>query len=63
MANESKIVYTTLQKEASAEFEERRSLFIGHAKPVKTEEEATEFIKIKKRELLKKKLFHYGLRL
>jgi len=50
MANESKIVYTTLQKEASAEFEERRSLFIGHAKPVKTEEEATEFIKIKKRE-------------
>ena len=50
MANEGKILYTTLQKEASAEFEEKRSLFIGHAKPVKTEEEAAEFIKIKKRE-------------
>ena len=50
MANESKILYTTIQKEAVAEFEEKRSLFIGHAKPVKTEEEAAEFIKSKKRE-------------
>ena len=50
MANESKILYTTIQKEAVAEFEEKRSLFIGHAKPVKTEEEAAEFIKAKKRE-------------
>ena len=50
MANESKILYTTIQKEAIAEFEEKRSLFIGHAKPVKTEEEAAEFIKLKKKE-------------
>ena len=50
MANESKILYTTIQKEAVAEFEEKRSLFIGHAKPVKTEEEAAEFIKLKKKE-------------
>ena len=50
MANESKILYTTIQKEAVAELEEKRSLFIGHAKPVKTEEEAAEFIKSKKRE-------------
>ena len=50
MANEGKILYTTIQKEAIAEFEEKRSLFIGHAKPVKTEEEAAEFIKLKKKE-------------
>ena len=50
MANEGKILYTTIAKEAVAEFEEKRSLFIGHAKPVKTEEEAAEFIKQKKKE-------------
>ena len=50
MANEGKILYTTIAKEAVAEFEEKRSLFIGHAKPVKTEEEAAEFIKLKKKE-------------
>ena len=50
MLNEGKVLYTTIQKEAVAEFEERRSVFIGHAKPVKTEEEAAEFIKSKKRE-------------
>ena len=50
MVSEGKVLYTTIQKEAVAEFEERRSLFIGHAKPVKTEEEAAEFIKAKKRE-------------
>lgn len=48
--NEGKILYTTIKNEASAEFEERRSLFIGHAKPIKSEEEAAEFIKDKKRE-------------
>ena len=37
--------YTTLKEEASAEFEEKRSSFIGYAKPVKSEEEAAEFIK------------------
>ena len=42
--------YRTLEREASAEFEERRSLFIGYAKPVKTAEEAMEFVKQKKKE-------------
>lgn len=42
--------YTTVEREASAEFEERRSVFIGYAKPVKTAEEAMEFVKQKKRE-------------
>ena len=43
-------LYTTLAKEASAEFEEKRSLFIGYAKPTKTEEEALEFVaKIKQK--------------
>lgn len=47
---DERITYTTIKREAVAEFEEKRSLFIGHAKPVKTEEEAAEFIKEKKRE-------------
>ncbi|MCI6501753.1 MAG: YigZ family protein [Clostridia bacterium] len=47
---EGKKTYTTLQKEASAEFEEKHSLFIGHARPVKCEEEAMAFIKEKKKE-------------
>ena len=38
MANEQ--LYMTLEKMASAEFEEENSLFIGHAAPVKSEEEA-----------------------
>ena len=37
--------YITLRQEASAEFEEKRSVFIGYAKPVKTEEEAMAFVK------------------
>lgn len=36
--------YTTLEKEASAEFTEKKSVFIGYACPVKTEAEATDFI-------------------
>ena len=48
--SETKVIYTTIKNEAYAEFEEKRSLFIGHAKPVKTEEEAAEFIKEKKKE-------------
>lgn len=36
--------YRTIEKEASAEFVERRSRFIGYAKPVKTENEAVSFI-------------------
>ncbi len=42
--------FTTIEHEASAEFEERRSLFIGYAVPVKSAEEAMEFIKQKKKE-------------
>lgn len=37
--------YVTLRHEASAEFEEKRSVFIGYAKPVKSEAEAMEFVK------------------
>ncbi len=36
--------YFTIKDEASAEFEERKSVFIGYAKRVKTEEEAKEFV-------------------
>jgi uncharacterized YigZ family protein len=36
--------YRTVAKEASAEFVERHSRFIGYAKPVETEEEAVSFI-------------------
>lgn len=43
-------LYTTLAGEGSDEFEEKRSLFIGHAKHVTSEEEAMEFIKSKKKE-------------
>ena len=42
--------YVTIEKEASADFEERRSTFIGHACPIKSVEEAQEFIKQKKKE-------------
>ena len=42
--------FVTLEKEAHIEFEEKRSLFIGHAKRCDTEQEAQEFIKqIKKK--------------
>ena len=36
--------YLTLKQEASDEFYEKRSRFIGYAKPVTTLEQATEFI-------------------
>ena len=48
MANEQ--LYMTLEKVASAEFEERGSIFIGHAAPIKNEQEAMAFIKQKQRE-------------
>lgn len=42
--------YTTVRREAHVEFEEKRSLFIGHAIHVDSEEEALSFIKqIKKK--------------
>ena len=37
--------YTTISREAHVEFEEKRSLFIGHAIHVDTEEDALAFIK------------------
>ena len=40
----------TLAKAASAELEEKKSIFIGHAAPVNSEEEARAFIDAKKRE-------------
>ncbi len=40
--------YTTVLRECSAEFIERRSRFIGHIKPVTTEEEAIAFIEEKR---------------
>ena len=36
--------YTTVRVAADAEFEEKKSLFIGHACPVTTEEEALAFL-------------------
>jgi len=42
--NENQKKYVTLGKCAEAEFTERKSLFIGNAKPVKSEEEAIAFI-------------------
>ena len=38
------ILYTTLAREASAEFTEKKSLFIGYAAPTKTEQDALDFI-------------------
>lgn len=43
-------LYTTLAGEGVDEFEEKRSLFIGHAKHVTSEEEAQDFVKQKKKE-------------
>ena len=42
--------YKTVSREASAEFVEKRSKFIGYCKPVKTESEAIEFINQKRSE-------------
>ena len=40
----------TLASEVSVEMEERKSVFIGHAKPISSEEEARAFIDAKKKE-------------
>ena len=42
------VLYTTLEGEGEAEFTEKRSVFIGHASPVKSEEEAMAYIKKQK---------------
>ena len=39
------VLYTTLEGEGEAEFVEKKSVFIGHAAPVKSEEEAQAFVK------------------
>jgi uncharacterized YigZ family protein len=39
------ILYTTLEHEGEAEFIEKKSVFIGHAKPVQSEEEAQAYVK------------------
>ncbi len=44
------VLYTTLEGEGKDEFEERRSVFIGHAAHVTSEEEAMAFIKQKQKE-------------
>ena len=43
-ATEQPKLYTTLAREASAEFTEKKSLFIGYAAPTKTEQDALDFI-------------------
>ena len=43
-------LYTTIEREASAEFEEKRSVFFGHIAPAKTEVEAMAFVKSKQSE-------------
>ena len=51
MSEEKKAeLYTTLAGEGSDQFEERKSLFIGHAKHITSEDEAMEFVKAKKKE-------------
>lgn len=47
---EEQQTYTTLAGEADAEFEEKRSVFIGHAKPVQTEEDALAYVKAMKKQ-------------
>ena len=42
------VFYTTLEGEGEAEFVEKRSVFIGHARPVSSEEEAQAYIKKQK---------------
>lgn len=42
------VLYTTLEHEGEAEFTEKKSVFIGHAMPVRTEEEALAYIKRQK---------------
>ncbi|MBR2019820.1 MAG: YigZ family protein [Clostridia bacterium] len=39
------VLYTTLEHEGEAEFVEKKSVFIGHAAPVQSEEEAQAYVK------------------
>ena len=42
---EDAVLYTTLEHEGEAEFVEKKSVFIGHARPVQSEEEAQAYVK------------------
>ena len=42
------VFHTTLEREGNAEFVEKKSVFIGHACPVSSEEEALAYVKKKK---------------
>ena len=44
------LLYTTLRGEGHGELEDRRSVFLSHAAPVRTEEEALAFVKARKKE-------------
>lgn len=44
------ILYTTIAGEGQAEYEDRKSVFIGHAMPVKSEDDAVRYIKNIRRE-------------
>lgn len=45
MSTEQDLTYTTLRGEGHGELEDRKSVFLSHAAPVKTEEEAMAFVK------------------
>ena len=47
--NTTPVLYTTLEGVGKDEFEEKRSVFIGHAAHVESEEEAMAFIKQKQK--------------
>ena len=44
------LLYTTLRGEGHGELEDRRSVFLSHAAPVRTEEEALAFVKARQKE-------------
>lgn len=44
------LLYTTLRGEGHGELEDRKSIFLSHAAPVKTEEEAMAFVKAHQKE-------------
>lgn len=48
--NKNVELYTTLEGYGTDRFEEKKSIFIGHAVPVKTEDEAMAFVRSKQKE-------------
>ena len=50
--------FTTLSEASKIEFEEKRSIFIGQAKRVDSEEEALDFIKSVKKEYMADNVCH-----